>query len=130
MDCELCQSRKSIAENKNQQKDSRNKPNEHFCRVLEGKFGKGSLYFLPKSTRLIHFGEEMRSSEGWIDHPSLSRFPLAGASGYPKMLPIWMILRVGETDLRDLDIDFEGLVPRIGPFWGKGSLHFLHLARN
>ena len=52
MDCELCQSRKSLSEDKNQQKDMRNRPNEHFCRVLVGKFGKGSLYFLPKSTSL------------------------------------------------------------------------------
>ena len=29
-----------------------------------------------------------------------------------------------------LDSDFEGWNPRIGPFWGKGSLYFLPLARN
>ena len=67
----------------------------------------------------------MRCSEGRIDHPSLSQFPLAGASGSPKMLPIWMISRVGETDLRAFSPISRVWGPRIGPFWGKGSPYFL-----
>ena len=81
----------------------------------------------PVSAFWIH---EMRSSKGRIDHPSLGRFPLAGASGTPKMLPIWIISRVGETDLRAFSPISRVWDPRIGPFWGKGSLHFLPLARN
>ena len=81
----------------------------------------------PVSAFWIH---EMRSSEGRIDHPSLGRFPLAGASGSPKMLPIWMISRVGETNLRAISPISRVWDPQMGPFWGKGSLCFLPLARN
>ena len=35
------------------------------------------------------------------------------------MLPIWMISRVGGTNLRSLDIDFEGLRPSDGTILGK-----------
>ena len=117
-------------EDKIRARGSRNRPNGHFSLVWWDKVSKAASIFYRNRQVSAFWVQEMRSSEGRIDHPSLCRFPLAGASGRPKMLPIWTTLRVGEADLRALTAISRALDPRIGPFWGKGSLYFLPLARN
>ena len=85
-----------------------------------GKNKIASLHFLPLIRSLtINLSTENAILDGRIDHPRLSDSSLAGASGSPKRLPIWMISRVGDTDLRVLDTDFEGLGPSDRTILGK-----------
>jgi len=65
--------------------ERRNRQNAHFRLVQWAKVSKAASIFYRNRSVSAFWIHEMRSSEGRIDHPSLDRFPLAGASGFPKM---------------------------------------------
>ena len=85
--------------------------------VLWDKIEKASLYFLPPSDRL-------RWIVGLDFYKGVWSGPLHPIKDFGE---IWRF-RNGQFlwNLRFLRVSD----PRIGPFWGKGSLYFLPLARN
>ena len=116
--------KRSARTTKSTQKERRNRQNGHFWAYSGYQVSKAASIFYRNRLGSAFWILEMRSFKGRIDHPSLCRFPLAGASGTPKTMTIWMISRVWGTDLRVLDIDFEGLGPSNRTILGKSQPPF------